>query len=202
MIDRIGGFLSGAILGFGAAVPIGPVNILIMSYALVKFRLGLAIGLGAMAVDVGYLLAINFGLLKFSQNEILTQILAIFGALFLLYIAYLTLKSAKSLARQKTGLSGGFWSCFIKGVLMNILNPYIIGFWLSVSGVFMILPSVIMGFTGLVVSIVSWVVFLSFIVSRSRKFIGAKTQMAFAYISAILMVGFAIMLIFNIFLKG
>lgn len=107
MIDRIGGFLSGAILGFGAAVPIGPVNILIMSYALVKFRLGLAIGLGAMAVDVGYLLAINFGLLKFSQNEILTQILAIFGALFLLYIAYLTLKSAKSLARQKTGLSGG-----------------------------------------------------------------------------------------------
>ena len=107
MLDSIGGFLSGAILGFGAAVPIGPVNILIMSYALVKFRLGLAIGLGAMAVDVGYLLAINFGLLKFSQNEILTQILAIFGALFLLYIAYLTLKSAKSLARQKTGLSGG-----------------------------------------------------------------------------------------------
>lgn len=139
MIDRIGGFLSGAILGFGAAVPIGPVNILIMSYVLVKFRLGLAIGLGAMAVDVDYyLLAINFGLLKFSQNEILTQILAIFGALFLLYIAYLTLKSAKSLARQKTGLSGGFWSCFIKGALMNILNPYIIGFWLSVSGVVMI----------------------------------------------------------------
>ncbi|WP_096015900.1 LysE family translocator [Campylobacter lanienae] len=202
MIDRIGGFLSGAILGFGAAVPIGPVNILIMSYALIKFRLGLAIGLGAMAVDVGYLLAINFGLLKFSQNEILTQILAIFGALFLLYITYLTLKSAKSLARQKTGLSGGFWSCFIKGALMNILNPYIIGFWLSVSGVVMILPSVIMGFTGLVVSIVSWVVFLSFIVSRSRKFIGAKTQMAFAYISAILMAGFAIMLIFNTFLKG
>ena len=54
-----------------------------------------------------------------------------------------------------------------------------------------------MGFSGLVISIVSWVVFLSFIVSRSR----AKTQMAFAYISAILMVGFAIMLIFNIFLK-
>ena len=60
----------------------------------------------------------------------------------------------------------------------------------------------IMGFSGLVVSIVSWVVFLSFIVSRSRKFIGAKTQMAFAYISAILMAEFAIMLIFNIFLKG
>ena len=59
----------------------------------------------------------------------------------------------------------------------------------------------IMGFSGLVVSIVSWVVFLSFIVSRSRKFIWAKTQMAFAYISAILMAGFAIMLIFNICLK-
>ena len=59
-------------------------------------------------MDVGYFLAINFGLLKFSQNEILTQILAIFGALFLLYIAYLTLKSAKSLARQKLYYQGDF----------------------------------------------------------------------------------------------
>lgn len=58
-----------------------------------------------------------------------------------------------------------------------------------------------MGFTGLVVSIVSWVVFLSFIVSRSHKFISQKAQIAFAYISAILMAGFAIILIFNTFLK-
>ena len=38
--------------------------------------------------------------------------------------------------------------------------------------------------------------------SRSKKFIGAKAQIAFAYISAILMAGFAIILIYNTFLKG
>ncbi|WP_236861089.1 hypothetical protein [Campylobacter vicugnae] len=76
------GFIEGLALGFGAAVPIGPVNVLIMSYALVKFRLGLGVGLGAMAVDMGYLFGISFGVLKFSQNELLTQILAIFGSIF------------------------------------------------------------------------------------------------------------------------
>ncbi|MDL0104755.1 MULTISPECIES: LysE family transporter [Campylobacter] len=196
------GFIEGLALGFGAAVPIGPVNVLIMSYALVKFRLGLGIGLGAMAVDMGYLFGISFGVLKFSQNELLTQILAIFGSIFLFYIAYLTFSGAKNLATQKSGLNGSFWSCFAKGALMNLVNPYIIGFWLSVSGIVALLPSAIMGLAGLFVSIASWVLFLSFIVSRSKKFIGAKAQIAFAYISAILMVGFAIMLIFNTFLKG
>lgn len=196
------GFIEGLALGFGAAVPIGPVNVLIMSYALVKFRLGLGVGLGAMAVDMGYLFGISFGVLKFSQNELLTQILAIFGSIFLFYIAYLTFYGAKNLATQKRGLNGSFWSCFAKGALMNLVNPYIIGFWLSVSGIVALLPSAIMGLAGLFVSIASWVLFLSFIVSRSKKFIGAKAQIAFAYISAILMVGFAIMLIFNTFLKG
>ncbi|MCR8689328.1 MULTISPECIES: LysE family translocator [Campylobacter] len=196
------GFIEGLALGFGAAVPIGPVNVLIMSYALVKFRLGLGVGLGAMAVDMGYLFGISFGVLKFSQNELLTQILAIFGSIFLFYIAYLTFFGAKNLATQKSGLNGSFWSCFVKGALMNLVNPYIIGFWLSVSGIVALLPSAIMGLAGLFVSIASWVLFLSFIVSRSKKFIGAKAQIAFAYISAILMVGFAIMLIFNTFLKG
>ncbi|MCR8695639.1 MULTISPECIES: LysE family translocator [Campylobacter] len=202
MTENIQGFIQGAILGFGAAVPIGPVSILIMSYALVKFRLGLGVGLGAMAADIIYLFAISFGVLKFSQNELLTQILAIFGAIFLLYIAYLTLNGAKRLISQKRGLDGSFWSCFIKGAFMNIVNPYIIGFWVSVSGVVAVLPSAMMGIAGLFVAIFVWVVFLAFIVSRSRKFISQKAQIAFAYISAILMAGFAIILIFNTFLKG
>lgn len=196
------GFIEGLMLGFGAAVPIGPVNVLIMSYALVHFRLGLGVGLGAMAVDMGYLFGISFGILKFNHSELITQILAIFGSVFLLYIAYLTLKSAKSLARQKMGLSGSFWGCFAKGAAMNLVNPYIIGFWLSVSGIVALLPSAGAGLAGLVVSIASWVIFLSLLVSRSRKFIGDMAQMAFAYISAVLMAGFAIMLIFNTFLKG
>lgn len=196
------GFIEGLALGFGAAVPIGPVNVLIMSYALVRFSLGFGVGLGAMAVDMGYLFGISFGVLKFSQNELLTQILAIFGSIFLLYIAYLTFYGARNLATQKSGLNGSFWSCFVKGALMNLVNPYIIGFWLSVSGIVALLPNAIMGLAGLFVSIASWVIFLSLIVSRSKKFIGAKAQIAFAYISAILMAGFAIILIYNTFLKG
>lgn len=33
-------FIQGLLLGFGAAVPVGPVNILIMSYSLKRYALG------------------------------------------------------------------------------------------------------------------------------------------------------------------
>ncbi|WP_187106629.1 hypothetical protein [Campylobacter hyointestinalis] len=49
-------FIQGLLLGFGAAVPVGPVNILIMSYSLKRYALGTGVGLGAMSVDIFYML--------------------------------------------------------------------------------------------------------------------------------------------------
>ncbi len=87
-------FIQGLFFGWGAAVPIGPINVLIMSYALKSYKLGVATGLGAMSVDVLYLVLLSFGVLQILNQPILFNILAIFGSLFLLYIAYLTYKSA------------------------------------------------------------------------------------------------------------
>lgn len=44
----IASLLSGISLGFGAAVPLGPINILIMTNALRSYKSAVAIGLGAM----------------------------------------------------------------------------------------------------------------------------------------------------------
>ncbi|MCG4135142.1 lysine transporter LysE, partial [Campylobacter jejuni] len=43
-------FLSGVFLGFGVSVPFGPVNILILTYALKAFKNSIAVGLGAFSI--------------------------------------------------------------------------------------------------------------------------------------------------------
>lgn len=64
-------FLSGVFLGFGVSVPFGPVNILILTYALKAFKNSIAVGLGAFSMDMLYLFLLQFGLLNFLDNVIL-----------------------------------------------------------------------------------------------------------------------------------
>ncbi len=75
-------FLSGVFLGFGVSVPFGPVNILILTYALKAFKNSIAVGLGAFSIDMLYLFLLQFGLLNFLDNVIFMRFLAIFGFCF------------------------------------------------------------------------------------------------------------------------
>ena len=86
-------FIEGFILGIGAAVPVGPINILIMTNALENYKNALSIGFGAMSADITYLVLILLGLFAFVKNGIFQTLLGIFGSLFLTYIAYLILKT-------------------------------------------------------------------------------------------------------------
>ncbi|EKR8080679.1 LysE family transporter [Campylobacter fetus] len=196
-------FIQGLFFGWGAAVPVGPINILIMSYALKSYKLGVATGLGAMSVDVLYLVLLSFGVLQILNQPVLFNILAIFGSLFLIYIAYLTYKSADKLINQDLNLKeNSFTRCFVKGAFLNLINPYIIGFWLSVSSFAAKSSSTTLSLAGLIAAIGIWILGLPFAVSRSKRFISQCVAKIFAYFSACLMAVFAIMLLFNTFFKG
>ncbi len=184
-------------------MPVGPINILIMSYALKSYKLGVATGLGAMSVDVLYLVLLSFGVLQILNQPVLFNILAIFGSLFLIYIAYLTYKSADKLINQDLNLKeNSFTRCFVKGAFLNLINPYIIGFWLSVSSFAAKSSSTTLSLAGLIAAIGIWILGLPFAVSRSKRFISQGVAKIFAYFSACLMAVFAIMLLFNTFFKG
>ncbi|CAA6802363.1 MAG: Lysine exporter protein (LYSE/YGGA), partial [uncultured Sulfurovum sp.] len=57
--------IEGFLLGLGAAVPLGPINILIMNHALKNYKSAVAIGFGAMSADMVYLFIILLGLATF-----------------------------------------------------------------------------------------------------------------------------------------
>ncbi|MGP1485789.1 MAG: hypothetical protein ACTTJC_06890 [Campylobacter sp.] len=67
--------LQGFALGFSAAVPLGPINIMIMTVALNSFSLAFAIGFGMMSADVLYLVFLAFGVLEYLQGEIISKMI-------------------------------------------------------------------------------------------------------------------------------
>ncbi|KDA37842.1 lysine transporter LysE, partial [Campylobacter jejuni K5] len=130
-------FLSGVFLGFGVSVPFGPVNILILTYALKVFKNSIAVGLGAFSIDMLYLFLLQFGLLNFLDNVIFMRFLAIFGFCFLTYMAYLMLKKKNEDLHldQHKDFKESLLKSYVKGIILNGSNPYVIGFWLSAASV-------------------------------------------------------------------
>lgn len=163
-------FIKGAFFGYGASIPIGPINILIVAYALRSFKLGFAIGAGAMLTDAIYLLLSHLGVSVFlKQNALFMEILSIFGASFLFYIAFITARGANKILEFNVASKQSLMRCFLQGVWINALNPFIIAFWISVSAFTNSVQNQFLSLAGLIFSITTWIIFLPLIVANLAK---------------------------------
>lgn len=196
-------FLNGVALGIGVAVPFGPMNILILSYALKSFSNAFCIGFGAMSADIMFLCLLNFGLLGFLNGEIFTKVLAVFGFAFLSYMAFLMLKAkSKALEFKEKELNESLIKSFIKGFILNALNPFVIGFWLSVAVIFKKNDSPLFMILGIFLAILSWVFSLSFFVGKFSHLFSARVIYFINLGSAFIIEYFALSLLYKTFIKG
>ena len=196
-------FITGILLGLGVAIPIGPLNILIMNYSLSSFGRGFALGMGAMSADILYFVLLSLGVLVVFDNTWIFKSIAIFGAIFLLYMAWACYKNASKMLAKITSTERGesLLACYLKGLGLNSINPFIIGFWLSLSSVIASSANWMIAALGVRLALFAWVVGLSFATSLARRIISAKVARIFSYISAVLMLFFTAFLIYNTFLK-
>lgn len=133
----------GVLLGLGAAVPIGPVNVELARRTLRGgFRSGVALGIGAVTVDVIYAALTALSLRPSLIPAAIQAVLGISGILLLLYLATLCFISAAGAIRASgsplddacsPSLRGGY----VTGLLMTLLNPMTLAFW------FLIVPATV-----------------------------------------------------------
>lgn len=196
-------FITGILLGLGVAIPIGPLNILIMNYSLSSFGRGFALGMGAMSADILYFVLLSLGVLVVFDNPWIFKSIAIFGAIFLLYMAWTCYKNAsKMLAKISCAERGeSLLACYLKGLGLNSINPFIVGFWLSLSSVVASSANWMIAALGVLLALFAWVLGLSLATSLARRIISAKVARIFSYVSAVLMLFFTAFLIYNTFLK-
>ncbi len=194
--------LSGLALGAGAALPLGPINILIMTNALRSYKSAVAIGLGAMSADIIYFLTTLIGGLKLLQYKTLANALIIFGSLFLLYIAWQIFKSRNNKldATPVKVEKSDVLKSYAKGLSLTLLNPYTIGFWLSVSTTISA-KNLDIKFTvaGIICAILLWITLMPFIVHKNKHLISDRVSYIFSIFSASIMLFFAISILLDNF---
>lgn len=197
-------FLEGMLLGFGASVPIGPVNVLIISYALKDYKQALALGFGSMSADVIYLLLMTMGLLEVFQYEIVKKSLAIFGFIFLVIVSIMLFRGGgRHLHVNKNVKKSNVIIIYIKGLLLTMLNPYTVGFWLSIASVAASkdLGNIKTLLLGLMCAILFWITIMPYMVWKNKRFVSNKTAKYFSYVAGFILIFFAFVLLYNIFIS-
>lgn len=194
-------FIEGFLLGLGAAIPLGPINILIMNNALKSYKAGVALGFGAMSADTLYLFLILAGMIGFINNPYILGVVGIVGSMFLLYLAYGIYKNrAKMLAVQTQKIqTKKLFKIYSQGFILTLFNPYTIIFWFSIAG-YGANMDLNMGFTifGMLSSIMLWVTIMPYLVHRSKHKISQRVSKYLNIFSSLILFGFAISLFVNV----
>lgn len=201
MCKMIESYIEGFLMGLGAAIPLGPINILIMNMALKSYKAGVTLGLGAMSADILYLSLILAGMIGFLNNPDFLAIVGIIGTFFLLYLAYSIYKNrAKKVELQEQKIqTKNIFKIYIQGFLLTLFNPYTIIFWFSIAG-YVANRDLNIGFTisGMMSSIILWVTIMPYLVHRSKHKISQRTSNYLSLLSSLILFAFALSLFVDV----
>ena len=195
-------FSEGFLLGLGAVVPLGPINILVMNTALKSYGAAVVLGFGAMSADILYLVLILAGLAGFMNNPGLLNAIGVFGSLLLLYIASVVYKNrAKTLTLQTPKIrTKNLFKIYTQGFALTLFNPYTVIFWFSVAG-YAANRDLNTGLTlfGLISGITLWTTVMPYVVHRSKHKISQRASKYLSVFSALILFGFAVFLFAELF---
>ena len=95
----------GLLLGWGAAIPIGPMNLEIIRRNLTYgTRYGVALGLGVCSADITYIALLSFGALVVLNHPLPLAIIGFIGSIILAWFGYNALRlKSKNLAPIELG---------------------------------------------------------------------------------------------------
>jgi L-lysine exporter family protein LysE/ArgO len=178
--------VKGILLGLGAAVPIGPVNVQLARQALRRgFLAGFALGCGAVTVDVLYAVLANVGVQRLVRSAAVEWTLRVGGIALLTHLALACLRGEREAwsadlvttgAAPATNPGAGPGRAYATGVLMTLLNPMTLAFWFVAvpalagpvaAGVGPQLPLVC---AGVFIGTISWVVLFAGVLALAGRF--------------------------------
>lgn len=173
------GIIVGVVMGWGAAIPVGPVNLEIARRNLhLGTRAGLVFGSGACLADLTYLALLSLGAMVFLEHPLVLAVMGLLGSFILLWFAYkaMVAKAGEDKRPKNTNTN------LLDGYLMTLINPYTILFWASITSQLSLLNKnqdstlMLAGF-GLLLGVFSWILLFSFILHHGKtKISGQFTQ--------------------------
>lgn len=188
-------FFEGFLLGLGAAVPIGPINIIIMNEALKDYKKAVTIGLGAMSSDLTYITLMLLSLLTFLDDPDTLNVLKILGASFLIYLSYSIFKNRNQKIKEQKSKTNKkiLWKSYLKGYILTLTSPYTVAFWLSVTlyaNTKEADPYIVIA--GMISAIILWVTLMPYFIYKNKHLIKQRIIYLINMISSLILFGFGI----------
>lgn len=193
--------LIGLIVGIVISVPIGPINVTIISRSLKQgFSNAFAVGLGASMMDFLYCTATMLGLSTVVHQIEVSVVFQIIGFLLLIYLGLrdITTKVETFRYENEPQQNGKFHSAFFVGVFMYVSNPALVAFWITLSGVVQSTGSIVNGIAqGILFAIgvgfgtTLWYYSLLKAIFWKRDSFKAETLTLLSKISGYIMLGFS-----------
>jgi threonine/homoserine/homoserine lactone efflux protein len=135
----INDILSGIPWGIFLSFMIGPVFFILLETSIVKgFRAAIAFDLGVVLGDIIFISIAYLGSFRLIQSLKDKPALFIFGGILMLaygIISFISLRKEKKINTKeidKEIIKKDYFSLFIKGLFLNIINIGVLGFWLAI----------------------------------------------------------------------
>ncbi|GAB3340575.1 LysE family transporter [Marivirga atlantica] len=126
--------LEGVLFGLLLAVMIGPVFFALIQNSIEKgMKAGVIMALGIAIADVSYILLMYFSVKLFRNNPTVSVVFgAVGGLIMLLTGVYSFLKKNYKIESDVKTTKKGVLKQFIKGFVLNGINPFVLMYWLGV----------------------------------------------------------------------
>jgi threonine/homoserine/homoserine lactone efflux protein len=191
----------GFTLGFVIAAAVGPISLLVIRRTLAEGRVvGLASGLGVASADATYGAIAAFGLSAITDVLVDGQrILGLVGGLFLLWLAWKTVRAEPGTAATVTERRGGLAGAYLSILGLTLTNPMtILSFGalfagLGVTGENTLESAVIT--LGVFAGSAAWWVVLTTAVGALRSRLTSRWLPAINVVSGLIIGGFAVLAI-------
>ena len=200
-------FLSGVVAGYGIAIPVGPIAILILELGLRRgFRIALSAGAGAASADLIYATVAAFaGTLLISVLAPFTSILRVGSAIGLIAMGVWLLYPARNPSDRTHKLGLRATSCpqtygMVLG--LTLLNPVTVTYFttliLGMEGFSPSSVNAIFFVSGAFIASLSWQSLLASISGIAHKHLSAKLQLVTFAVGNFVVIGLGVMILLGL----
>jgi chemosensory pili system protein ChpE len=195
---RLEVILIGVTMGLAFAAPPGVVTTETLRRGMRGgFAHALSVQLGSLIGDASYAVIALAGLAAILQAPLAQMLVGGAGTLFLLYLAFQSMRARTADAAFAETSGGNYGKSFLSGMLLSLTNPWATAFWISLGGSFLALgiesgadlPWV---FASFMAGALVWSIVLSALIGKARHLLSPKLFSGVSILCGLLLAAFAL----------
>ncbi|MDC3413234.1 LysE family translocator [Aquibacillus sp. 3ASR75-11] len=193
-------YLSYILLGLSLAAPIGPVNAAQLDRGIKSgFFYAWLVGLGSLASDILFMLAVYFGVVHFLETPFMKTFLWSFGSFVLIYSGIEGIVGAGKVQSNYFRQGDSATKSFFTGFLMALSNPLSILFWLGIYGSVLAQTShsydhyhLLLYSSAILLGLIVWDVSMAAVSSGFRRLLTDRVLKGISIFSGLSLIGFGL----------